>query len=35
MTFSYDELLEIEKIGYLSWSNSKLTLCRIKDYLRR
>ncbi len=35
MTFSYDELLEIEKMGYLSGSNSKLTLCRIKDYLRR
>lgn len=35
MTFTYDELLEIEKMGYLSGSNTKLTLCRIKDYLGR
>ena len=35
MTFTYDELLEIEKMGYLSGANTKLTLCRIKDYLRR
>lgn len=35
MTFTYDELLEIEKMGYLSGSNTKLTLCRIKDHLRR
>ncbi len=35
MTFTYDELLEIEKMGYLSGSNTKLTLCRVKDYLRR
>ena len=34
MTFTYDELLEIEKMGYLSGSNTKLTLCRIKDYLK-
>ena len=35
MTFTYDELLEIEQMGYLSGANTKLTLCRIKDYLRR
>lgn len=35
MTFTYEELLEIEKMGYLSGSNTKLTLCRIKDYLWR
>ncbi len=34
MTFTYDELLEIEKTGYLSGANTKLTLCRVKDYLR-
>lgn len=34
MTFTYDELLEIEKMGYLSGSNTKLTLCRLKDYLK-
>ena len=33
MTFTYPELLEIEKMGYLSGSNTKLTLCKIKDYL--
>lgn len=35
MTFTYEELLEIEKMGYLSGANTKLTLCRVKDYLRR
>ncbi len=35
MTFTYDELLEIEKMGYLSGANTKLTLCRIKDYFGR
>ncbi len=34
MTLTYDELLEVEKMGYLSGSNTKLTLCRIKDYLK-
>jgi len=33
MTLTYDELLEVEKMGYISGSNTKLTLCRIKDYL--
>ena len=35
MTFTYDELLELEKIGYICGSNSKLALCRAKDYLGR
>ena len=35
MTLNYDELLEVEKMGYLSGSNTKLTLCRIKDYLNK
>lgn len=35
MTFTYDELLEIEKEGYLSGANTKLTLCRVNDYFRR
>lgn len=31
ITFNYDELLELEKMEYLSGSNSKLALCRIKE----
>lgn len=34
MTFTYDELLEVEKMGYLSGANTKLTLCRIKEHLK-
>ena len=30
MTFSHDELLELEKMGYISGCNAKLALCRIK-----
>ena len=33
MTFTYDELLEIEKLGYISGSNTKLTLCKMKNYI--
>ena len=35
MTFTYDELLEIEKMGYISGSNTKLTLCKMKNYINR
>ncbi len=35
MTFTYDELLELEELGYVSGSNSKLALCRIKKYMGR
>lgn len=31
MPFRYEELLEIEKMGYISGANSKLALCRIKE----
>ena len=31
MTFNYDELLELEKEGYICSSNAKLSLCRIKE----
>lgn len=35
MTFTYDELLEIEKMGYISGSNTKLTLCKMKNYINK
>ena len=35
MTFTYDELLEIEKLGYISGSNTKLTLCKMKKHLNK
>lgn len=35
MLFTYDELLELEKIGYISGANTKLTLCRYKDWRRK
>lgn len=31
MTFTYDELLELENYGYISGCNSKLALCRLKN----
>ncbi len=34
MSLTYDELLELENMKYLTGSNSKLTLCRIKKYLK-
>ncbi len=34
MTFTYDELLEIEKMGYIGGSNTKLTLCKMKNYIK-
>ena len=33
-TLNYDELLELNKQGIISGANTKLTLCRIKDYLK-
>ena len=35
MLCTYDELLELEKIGYISGANTKLTLCRYKDWRRK
>jgi ADP-ribose pyrophosphatase len=35
MTFTYDELLELEKLDYINSSNSKLTLCRSKNYFKK
>lgn len=35
MLFTYDELLELEKIGYIGGANTKLTLCRYKDWRRK
>ena len=35
MTFTYEELLELEKMGYIMGGNSKLALHKIKDYLRK
>lgn len=35
MLFTYDELLELEKMGYISGANTKLTLCRYKDWRRK
>ena len=34
MTFTYNELLELERMGYISGSNSKLALCRVKKYIK-
>ena len=35
MTFTYGELLELEKMGYISGGNTKLALCRIKKNMKR
>ena len=35
MTFTYEELLELEKMGYIMGGNSKLALHKIKEYLRK
>lgn len=35
MTLTLDEILEVEKMGYVSGANTKLTLSKIKDYYRR
>lgn len=35
MSLTLDEILEVEKMGYVSGSNTKLTLAKIKDYYRR
>lgn len=35
MTFTYNELLELENMGYITGANSKLALCRIKKYMER
>ncbi len=34
MSFTYEELLELEKMGYICGGNSKLALCRIKNYIK-
>lgn len=35
MTFTYDELLELEELNYINSSNSKLTLCRSRKYFKK
>ena len=35
MMFTYEELLELEKMGYIMGSNSKLALLKIEKYLRK
>lgn len=35
MTFTYDELLELERMGYIMGGNSKLALHKIEKYLRK
>ena len=35
MSFTYDELLELEDMGYISGGNTKLALCRVQKYLPR
>ena len=35
MMFTYEELLELEKMGYIMGSNSKLALLKVERYLRR
>lgn len=35
MTFTYEELLELEKMGYIMGVNSKLALHKVKEYLRK
>ena len=34
MTFTYEELYELEKMGYIMGANSKLALHKLKEYLR-
>ena len=35
MTFTYEELLELEEMGYICSSNTKLALAKIEKYLRK
>lgn len=35
MTFNYDELFELEKLGYIKGCNTKLTLEKSKIYIKR
>ena len=35
MSLTLDEILEAEQMGYVSGSNTKLTLAKVKDYYRR
>ena len=35
MMFNYEELLELEKLGYIMGCNSKLALLKIEKYLRK
>ena len=34
LTLTYNELLEMDKEGLISGANSKLTLSKIKDYIK-
>ena len=34
MTFNYDELFELENMGYIKGCNSKLLLLKSKDYMK-
>lgn len=34
MTFTYEELLELERLGYINSSNTKLTLSKTNSYLK-
>lgn len=35
MLFSYEELEELERLGYIKGANTKLTLVKAKNYIRR
>ena len=35
MLFTYDEILELERLGYIKGANTKLAITRIKDKIRR
>lgn len=35
MKFNYEELLELEQMGYISSSNSKLAIAKAKKYIKR
>ena len=35
MSFTYDELFELERLGYIRGGNAKLALEKSKKYIRR
>ena len=35
MLFSYEELVELEKLGYIKGANTKLALAKTKNFIRR